>query len=516
MSRTRLVAHRGLHRERDGGPRENTLAAVLAALDAGVTWVEIDVRVTADGHVVLLHDETLQRLWGDPRRVADLTLAQVLELGGGDRRIPLLADVLPAVAGTGGTLLIDMDDPEVAIPAAQVVAADTSGAATAWCGHPGAMRHVREQDPGAAIWTPWYSTEPPRPADLAGVDLINAQHLLVGQAFVDAVHAHGVEVAVWTVDDAAQAAHLAAIGVDSITTNSPSVVRAALASSEVDERSRQAAIALELAGHAAEATAQARRNGVGSVETKTGPADHVTEVDRKIERWVRAVLHAQFPDHGMVGEEYGGVDGGGRPCWYLDPIDGTANLANGFPWTSFSLALVDGGRPVVGVVLDPVGGSHEDDGALPVPVLAVDGRGAWRGREKLRTVPTAGEDPLSGALVITELDGARGWSGLHTLLDALGERDCTVRIPGSGTASLSGIAMGRGVAAIIHRYSPLDHAAAALVVLEAGGTILDGNGHPHRHPLGSAIVAGTDERTAMALWSQWQRALADDIASART
>ncbi|WP_420113310.1 inositol monophosphatase family protein [Pseudactinotalea sp.] len=503
MTGPRLVAHRGLHGNAGGGARENTLAAVQAALDAGLTWIEIDVRVTSDAHVVLLHDPTLERLWGDPRAITDVSLDEVRELGGGQRRIPLLTEALALVAGTDATLLIDIDDADVAPTAAQLVATSETKARTAWCGHPNAMRQVREVIPEAAVWTPWYSAEPPVAADLHGVTLINAQHLLVGPAFVEAMHAQGVEVAVWTVDDAAQAAHLAAIGVDSITTNRAQVVASAVASGTVDDRARQASIALELADHAAEATARARRVGVGPVETKTGPADHVTEVDREIERRVREVLRAQFPDHDMVGEEYGGTHDGDRPCWYLDPVDGTANLANGFPWTSFSLALVENDRPVVGVVLDPVS-DRPDGGPTPVPVLAIEGRGSWRAGEQLRTSPNLGADPLSGALVITELDGARAWPGLHDLLDALAERHCTMRVPGSGTATLAGIAMGRGVAAIIHRYSPLDHAAAALVVLEAGGTVLDGHGEPNPHPVGSTVVAGADERAATALWRQWQ------------
>src|SRR5690606_15579112 len=108
---TRIVAHRGLHDEAGGGPRENTLAAVLAAVDAGVGWIEIDVRTTADGTVVLLHDETLERLWADPRTIGEVPAAQVLALGGADRRIPTLADVLSALDGLDCTLLIDVDDP---------------------------------------------------------------------------------------------------------------------------------------------------------------------------------------------------------------------------------------------------------------------------------------------------------------------------------------------------------------------------------------------------------------------
>lgn len=506
--RPRVVAHRGLHAEAAGGARENTIAAIRAALDAGAAWIEIDVRLTRDGAVVLLHDATLQRLWGDARAIADVDLAEARELGGGARRIPLLAEALEALHGTGATLLIDMDDPAPAAAAAAVVRASASDAATAWCGDPEAMRIVRAELPDAAIWMPWYAAEPPTAADLAALapTVVNAQHLLVGAAFVEAVHALGAEVAVWTVDDPAQAAHLARIGVDSITTNELPVVSGALeGGAEPDETARRLAIVSELAEHAAAFTAAARREGVGAVDTKRNPADHVTDVDRGIERWVRQALGAQFPEHDIVGEEYGGATDGERGCWFLDPIDGTANLANGVPWTSFSLALVEGGRPVVGAVLDPVGAAVNGIPG-PVPVVAAHGRGAWRLGRRLTLDARAGEDPLSGAMVATELSGATAWAGFHELLDALGARHCTVRVPGSGTATLAGVALGRGAAALVHRYSAIDHAAALLVVSEAGGTVLGADGVPVLHPDGGMVLTAADERTARALWDEWRAA----------
>lgn len=492
----RIVAHRGLHSEPEG-PRENTLAAIGAALAEGVAMIEIDVRVTRDGAVVLLHDPTLDRLWGDPRGVAELDLTEVRELGGGERRIPLLSEALELVRGSGSILLIDMDEPGPAGPAAEVVREEKAAEFTAWCGNPEAMRIVRAALPDAEIWQPWYSPEPPTAADLAGLRpaVVNAEHLLVGRGWVEAMHALGTSVSCWTVDDPAQAVHLAAIGVDSITTNRVAEVRAGLAAGEPDERGRQRAITAELAGLAAEVTRRARRDGIGLVETKTGPADHVTEIDLAIERGVRQVINTQFPDHDLVGEEYGGTASEGRPCWYVDPIDGTANLANGVPWTSFSLALVEDGRPVTGAVLDPIG---------LTPVVAAEGRGAWRDGTRLRTRPRPPEAPLTGAVVTTELAAARPWDGLTGLLDRLGELHCTLRIPGSGTATLAGLALGRGAAAIIHSYSPTDHAAALLIILEAGGTVLDPAGVPRIPTPGEPVIAGCDPITARALWSLWR------------
>ncbi|WP_167133271.1 glycerophosphodiester phosphodiesterase [Paramicrobacterium chengjingii] len=217
----RLVAHRGLHDEEGGHARENTVEAVRDALEVGATWVEVDVRVTQDGAAVLLHDATLDRLWGDSRAVSDVTLAEVQELSEGEHRIPLLGDILTALDGGGATLLIDMDSAEPAIGSVRVVQASTSNVATAWCGDIDAMRTIREIMPEAVVWMPWHSSTPPMASEIAFLSpsAINVKHTLVGQRFVDEVHTLGVDVAVWTVDETPRALHLASIGVDSITSN---------------------------------------------------------------------------------------------------------------------------------------------------------------------------------------------------------------------------------------------------------------------------------------------------------
>lgn len=499
---TRIVAHRGLHSEPAGGPRENTLAAIDAAVAAGIATIEIDVRLCADGEVVLLHDVTLERLWGDPRPVDEVRCAELRELGG-RHRIPTLAEALARVADTGSTLLIDMDHAAPARPAAAVVDAvvgDHHGSIrTAWCGVLAGMQQVREVLPAADIWLPWAQPTPPRAEDIAelGPSTLNAPHLVVGSALVAQAHEAGLRVAVWTVDDPVQAAWLAGIGVDSITSNDPATIAAAIAvAPAAPPWHRERMVAGSLAGFAAEETVLARRQGPGPVRTKAGPADHVTDVDTAVERAVRAVIGAQFEADAVVGEEFGGEPGAHR-TWYVDPIDGTANLANGVPWTSFSLAMFDDGRPVVAAALDPVG---------PTPVTAAAGQGAHRSGQRLRLAPRdlTPRDPLAGQIVSTELAGAEPWPGFEAFLAGLARRHCTLRIPGSGTATLLGVALGRGVAALVHRYSPIDHASAVLVVAEAGGIVLDGDGRPTLHPERGPVVVGRDLPSAQAVVELWQ------------
>jgi myo-inositol-1(or 4)-monophosphatase len=500
-----FTAHRGDSSEH----RENTLPALRAAIDAGASTVEIDVQLTADGEVVLLHDETLDRLWGVHAAVADLEWGDIREMGGPRNRIPLLADALDLFDDADRVLLIDLDTPAPAVAAHAVVAAHLAGATSkrparvAWCGRLDAMIAIRDLDPDAEIWMPWHSVAPPTADDLSELRpaVLNVPHLVVNAGLVRFAHEHGLRVSCWTVDDPAQARHLVSAGVDSITTNRPrelarDLARGSADSAELSERRRARSIAIALAREAME---HVRTMPVGQIDTKKNPADHATDVDRAIERRVREVVGAQFPLHSFVGEEYGGLAGEGIPCWYLDPVDGTANLANGIPWTSFSLALVEDGVPVVAVVADPWRGLVVDASA---------GEGAWVDGRRLTLREDGDEDPevppLSGSIVSTELAGHLPWAGLPLFIDALAAQFCTTRIMGSGTLAVAGVALGHGAGAVISSFGPEDHLAAMLIVKEAGGVVVDESGGDTLFPSGGGILAARDRRSADAIMELWR------------
>jgi histidinol phosphatase-like enzyme (inositol monophosphatase family) len=113
---------------------------------------------------------------------------------------------------------------------------------------------------------------------------------------------------------------------------------------------------LEAAARAAEAAADAARGEIiprfRGVATETKPdGSPVTEADRAAERAIREVLAAAFPDHAVVGEELGAEGGDGdRPTWVVDPIDGTVAFSRGIPLASTLIALVENGRPVLGLI----------------------------------------------------------------------------------------------------------------------------------------------------------------------
>jgi len=98
-----ITAHRGDARRHP----ENTLSAIQGAIDAGADYAEIDVHETADGAIVLLHDDDLMRVAGDPRKVWDLTLAEIRQVDVGQHfslahageRIPTLEQAIALARG---------------------------------------------------------------------------------------------------------------------------------------------------------------------------------------------------------------------------------------------------------------------------------------------------------------------------------------------------------------------------------------------------------------------------------
>lgn len=500
--KTRATAHRG-----DSSKyRENTLPAIASAIEAGADLVEVDIRVTKDGRVILLHDASLLRIWGLDSDVADVDYERISQLGTGEERIPLLSEALELFRGSPSTLLIDMDEPGPAEAAAAVVR--LSGVAVAWCGNLEGMRTIRGLDPAARIWLPWNKRVAP-PQDLLAElnpEFVNSEYVLLTTEMVDQIHSAGAKVSCWTVDDAESMRWALGLGVDSITSNQLELLQSAIAEDPEAWASAQAPralagdeilearkVALELAEWAIGYMRDADR---GQVSTKAHPADLVTEVDVAVERYVREVIAARLPGHTVVGEEMGGVAVSGAPCWYLDPVDGTTNYVNHLPWTAFSLALAVDRKPAVAVVADPWRGEIFE---------AVAGWGArLNGQPLLQAPAEVSPASLAGTVVATELAGHLPWPGMLDLLEVLGERHSIMRIMGSATMTVVGVAAGRGAGAIIGGFSPIDHLAATLIVHEAGGVVLNCEGKPDLFPERGGVLVVRPEYS-VELYELWRQ-----------
>jgi glycerophosphoryl diester phosphodiesterase len=209
------IAHRG----EPVGHRENTLPAFAAAVALGADWVEIDLRRTRDGAIVVLHDQTLERLWGLGASVGDVDLAEVVALGEGDVVIPTLADVLQAVPLP---LMVDFTRREVVAGALEAV---QSARALQRClfvtGNVAALQQLRAASAEARIGLTWLEgPEPPLPLlHELRAEYWNPMFGLLTAEGVDAVHQAGLRVSTWTVDSPEEMTRVLEAGVDAVVSN---------------------------------------------------------------------------------------------------------------------------------------------------------------------------------------------------------------------------------------------------------------------------------------------------------
>lgn len=244
--RPRVFAHRGLRAPGDSHA-ENTTAAVAAALSVGAEYVESDCHVTRDGVAVLFHDESVERITGDPRLVADLTLRELDTLMSDHGGLLTVADALDgfpdarwnldikvdAAAGPVGTLvashaarvlLTSFSDARrrAALAAAQAAGAPLSPATSA--GRATITRSVLANLGPQAL-----SKRAMRGVDALQVPLRHRGVPVVSDRLIRRAHAAGVEVHVWTIDDVDTMRDLIARGVDGIITDRVDVAIEALA-----------------------------------------------------------------------------------------------------------------------------------------------------------------------------------------------------------------------------------------------------------------------------------------------
>ncbi|MBB5930122.1 glycerophosphodiester phosphodiesterase [Streptomyces echinatus] len=216
MQTVTAVAHRG-------DPyrfRENTLDSLRSALGQGADAVEIDVRLTRDGVPVLLHDETLRRLWEVERPLGALSAEELRGLTAGG--VPTLEE---ALAATGDSrVMVDLCGRvgrRTVERTLDVIRQSGDRDRVYYSADAEAMLAVRAADPAAEIALTWTTLAPPRPALLAAIRprWLNYRFSLVSRELAARVHRDGHLLSVWTPDTRRSLSRLLDLGVDSITTN---------------------------------------------------------------------------------------------------------------------------------------------------------------------------------------------------------------------------------------------------------------------------------------------------------
>ncbi|MDF2992415.1 MAG: glycerophosphoryl diester phosphodiesterase [Microbacterium sp.] len=236
----RVLAHRGLvTREAAAvGVVENSFAAVAEAHAAGLAYVESDCHLTADGVVILFHDDDLARVTGDPRRIADVRVHELEEVMADRGGLITLAQALEAFPDTRFNL--DVKAEAAAEPVGRLVAphaervlvtsfsddrrrralaaAVTSGAAIRPATSPGSATVTRVVGALAAGLAP-LARRLMSDLDALQVPERHGRVRVVSPRLIRAAHAAGVEVHVWTVNEEADMTRLLDLGVDGLVTD---------------------------------------------------------------------------------------------------------------------------------------------------------------------------------------------------------------------------------------------------------------------------------------------------------
>jgi glycerophosphoryl diester phosphodiesterase len=219
----KIMGHRGA----PAYEPENTLRSFRRALAMGVAAVELDVQLTKDGHLAVIHDETLDRTTNGQGPVQDFTLAELKRLDAGQGEpIPSLEEVFDLVKGKAH-LVVELKQPEAA-PALlhffqEHQAFEFATVISFW--HP-AVKALKEQEPRltTGVLMVGCPADPAGLAQAAKADALILQYAYVTPKLVAAAHNHKLLVYVWNIDDINTLNPFLTMNLDGIGSNRPDVL----------------------------------------------------------------------------------------------------------------------------------------------------------------------------------------------------------------------------------------------------------------------------------------------------
>jgi len=225
-----VTAHRGHAR----AAPENTLSAIHAAIHSGADFAEIDVQLTSDGEVVVLHDRDLKRVAGDARRIDELTLADLQQLDVGrwfgpsfvGERAPLLAEVIDLSRGRirlNIEMKVNGSDEELARKVGQIIGEkrfEEDCIVTSF--NHNALLEIRRMNSG--IRTGVIIAAAVGDVTRLEGEVLSIRADWLTESILRQAHRRGQEVHVWTVNDERQMSRLMLRGVDNILTSDPDLL----------------------------------------------------------------------------------------------------------------------------------------------------------------------------------------------------------------------------------------------------------------------------------------------------
>lgn len=225
------------HRGRSGVAPENTMAAFEAAIEIGADFLELDVRRSADGEIVCMHDATVDRTTDGSGAVAELSLAELRALDAGSwknaryagERIPLLSEVLDRIAPR---MVVDIEikQREIAPQVVELIhAADALRRVTIVSFDLGDLRAAKDAEPALAcgLITSGPGDGPDAVTSLiasalgAGANFISCHHGAVTPTLVRECHLMGLALMAWTMDAPEDIARMIDLQVDALVSNFP-------------------------------------------------------------------------------------------------------------------------------------------------------------------------------------------------------------------------------------------------------------------------------------------------------
>ena len=206
----------------------------------------------------------------------------------------------------------------------------------------------------------------------------------------------------------------------------------------------------------------------------------VTIADREAEAAMRALIAEHYPDHGILGEEHGSDRTDAEFVWVLDPIDGTKSFISGIPLFGTLIALLHEGRPVLGVIDQPI--SHERWRGLSGQPTTFNGK-------KIRARPCGALG--AATLFAGSPDQYRGKDA-----DAVARLIASVKLTRyNGDCYVYGLIASGFVDCVVEAgLKPYDFCAILPVIEGAGGVMTDWDGHNLGLASDGRVVAAGDHR----------------------
>jgi len=215
--------------------------------------------------------------------------------------------------------------------------------------------------------------------------------------------------------------------------------------------------------------------------------DPVTEADREAEQAIRSLISQRFPEHGVLGEEFGTTNPDSDKIWVIDPIDGTRAFISGLPLWGTLVGLTAGGRAVAGMMSQPFTGET---------FLADAGGATYEGPGGPRSLRTRGTAELADATLCTTTP-ALFTGAKRTAYDRL---EAKVRLARYGTDCYAYCMLAAGHVDLVVETAlqPYDIVALVPIIEQAGGVVTASDGsRPEKG--GDIVAAASPELHAAAL-----------------